>query len=206
MVEPACVTTATLSTESHIRLTIAASLLSTASVSSPNSSPAASAASSPATSPVSEGPCSSGPSLPPLPYILPALREALSSDPFWGPDYWSYLFSRASQLSGGIQALITECVDLESLVSSPTQHKPVAKRSVTTPTDQFPVSRGAPEEKGVKLRKSKLAKRQLRMKGEEIELMRRCALQTWARAAFPSKVRGEILGRGEKRVRSLTCP
>ena len=63
------------------------------------------------------------------------------------------------------------------------------------------------EEKGVKLRKSKLAKRQLRLKDEEIELMRRVALQCWAKARVPKQLRGEILGTGKMtRVRSLTCP
>lgn len=63
------------------------------------------------------------------------------------------------------------------------------------------------EEKGVKLRKSQLAKRQLRMKNEEAELLRRCALQCWARPAVPSLVREEVLGLvKEGRGRSLTCP
>src|SRR4051812_11466143 len=44
----ACVTLDTTSTESHIRFVTASSLLSTASVSSPNSSPATSTTSSPA--------------------------------------------------------------------------------------------------------------------------------------------------------------
>ncbi|PSN71935.1 hypothetical protein BS50DRAFT_544192 [Corynespora cassiicola Philippines] len=196
---PACVTTETLSTESHIRLTIAASLLSTASVASPNSE-------TPSTP--------TGATLPPLPHILPALREALSADPFWGPDHWSYLFSRATQLSAGIQALINECVNLESLVSSPPaasdkrrRRAVVTDRSVTLPGVLYAIAEDVPPEgKGARLRKSKLAKRQLRLKAEEIELMRRCALQCWAKAAVPSKIRGEILGRGDKRVRSLTCP
>lgn len=197
-------------------MTIAASLLSTASVASPNSSPASSHASSPATSPVSETPSTpTGATLPPLPHILPALREALSADPFWGPDHWSYLFSRATQLSAGIQALINECVNLESLVSSPPaaasdkrrRRAVVTDRSVTLPGVLYAIAEDVPPEgKGARLRKSKLAKRQLRLKAEEIELMRRCALQCWAKAAVPSKIRGEILGRGDKRVRSLTCP
>ncbi|KAJ4299066.1 hypothetical protein N0V90_004310 [Kalmusia sp. IMI 367209] len=208
----ACVTTATLSTESHLRLTIAASLVSTASIASPNSSPAASASSSLASSPVFEEPpqhSMDSPSLPPIPHILPALRSALDSDPFWGPSYWPYLLSRATQLSGGIQSLITDCVDLEALVSSPSSPTGIsmgATCSVTTSLGHVG-AQGNDEEKGVRLRKSKLAKRQLRMKGEEAEWMRRCALQCWAKAAVPSKVRGEILGVGkEKRTRSLTCP
>lgn len=195
---PACVVTATLSTESHIRLTIAASLLSTATVSSPSDTP------------MNEEPPNSR-SLPPLPHILPALRAALASDPFWNDtaDMWPYLLSRATQLSAGVQALIADCVNLESLVSSPTNERPGLanqKRGLTYPNVSLTTSAQV-EEKGLKLRKSKLAKRQLRLKDEEVELMRRVALQCWAKAKVPKHVRDEILGDGGKiRVRSLTCP
>ncbi|KAL1610179.1 hypothetical protein SLS60_001844 [Paraconiothyrium brasiliense] len=205
----ACVTTMTLATESHIRLIIAASLVSTASIASPSleSSPAASTSSSPASSPVFEDPphhSLTSPSLPPIPHILPALRAALDSDPFWGSTYWPYLLSRATQLSGGIQSLISDCVDLEALVSSPCS--PIGGKMVRTPSGQF-VGQGNAEERGVKLRKSKLAKRQLRMKGEETEYMRRCALQTWAKVTMPNKLRGKLLGLDtETRVRRLSCP
>ncbi|KAF1848869.1 uncharacterized protein K460DRAFT_276793 [Cucurbitaria berberidis CBS 394.84] len=200
---PACVVTATLSTESHIRLTIAASLLSTASVASPNSSPAS--------TPSTEEPCAVNRALPPLPHILPALRTALSLDPFWKDEHdnWPYLLSRATQLSAGIQGLIAECVNLESLVSSPTTERPsqLQKRGLTHPIVPFAASGQAVEEKGVKLRKSKLAKRQLRLKDEEVEMMRRVVLQCWARARVPKQVRGEVLGVGKSnRTRSLTCP
>ncbi|KAJ4309773.1 hypothetical protein N0V94_008777, partial [Neodidymelliopsis sp. IMI 364377] len=127
--------------------------------------------------------------LPPLPHILPALRDALASDPFWGPDHWPYLLSRATQLSAGIQALIVECVNLESLVSSPVADRTAfigGKRSFTTPGLQY---MGGQSDKGVKLRKSKLAKRQLRLEREEIELMRRVAMQCWAKAKLPKGVR-----------------
>ncbi|KAL5121409.1 hypothetical protein ACEQ8H_000480 [Pleosporales sp. CAS-2024a] len=193
---PACVVNATLSTESHIRLTIAASLLSTASIASPSSTPSN-----------QDAPAESR-TLPPLPYILPALRSALASDPFWSDDadMWPYLLSRATQLSAGIQSLIAECIDLESLVSSPTSDRPAQKRGMTYPhtpsTSALPV-----EEKGVRLRKSKLAKRQLRMRDEEVDLMRRVAMQCWAKARMPKHVLGEVLGTGKvSRVRSLTCP
>jgi hypothetical protein len=152
-----------------------------------------------------------GRSLPPLPHILPALRSALASDPFWNDDgdVWPYLLCRATQLSAGIQALIAECVNLESLVSWPTSGRPshaLQKRGLTYPNLPF-VKSSQVEDKGVKLRKSKLAKRQLRLKDEEVELMRRVALQCWAKAKVPKHIRGEILGTGKlNRVRSLTCP
>lgn len=197
---PACVVTATLSTDSHIRITAAASLLSTASVASPTNQ---------------EGQVRNDRTLPPLPHILPALQQAVTADPFWeGADIWSYIFSRATQLSAGIQALISECIDLESLVSSPitatttTGRPQLQTHGLTHPNRPFGAGVQSAESKGVKLRKSKLAKRQLRLKEEEIELMRRVALQCWAKARVPKQIRGEVLGitSREGRTRSLTCP
>jgi hypothetical protein len=101
-------------------------------------------------------------------------------------------------------------VNLESLVSSPIADRTAfigGKRSFTTPGLQYMTAQS--EEKGVKLRKSKLAKRQLRLEREEIELMRRVAMQCWAKAKLPKGLRGEMLGQGgdnNKRRRSLTCP
>ncbi|KAH7130362.1 hypothetical protein B0J11DRAFT_250629 [Dendryphion nanum] len=213
---PACITLDSLSTESHIRLTIAASLLSTSPIStsrsstpssSPTTSPPQSAASTPTSESVPAVPniqeteqeedAQEAPlTLPSLPHILPALRTALDADPFWGPDYFPYILSRSTLLCAGIQALITECVDLEALVSSPTSSSIPSRKQQNG------------EGQGMRIRSSKLAKRQLRMRAEELELLRRCAMQCWARAVVPSRVRNEILGLkvpGERR-RSLTCP
>jgi hypothetical protein len=103
---------------------------------------------------------------------------------------------------------MTQCVDLESLVSSPVSRQP-QYRSFTAPTLQtvrvgVGADDGDGETRGVRLRKSKLAKRQLRLKNEEMELMRRVALQCWARAKMPGLAR-EMGGEG-RRSRSLTCP
>ncbi|KNG51017.1 hypothetical protein DDE82_008136 [Stemphylium lycopersici] len=192
---PACVVAATLSTDSHIRLVIAASLLSTANVATPTQ----------------EDPPQgiSDRTLPPIPHILPALQRAVINDPFWeGSEIWGYILSRATQLSAGIQALVTECINLESLVSSPTTtDRPDSKRGLTHPSVPFVASGQVVEQKGVKLRKSKLAKRQLRLRDEEVELMRRVAMQCWAKAQVPKNLRGDVLAFGEsKRNRSLTCP
>jgi hypothetical protein len=97
-------------------------------------------------------------------------------------------------------------VNLESLVSSPINERPLQKRGFTYPGTAQPNSTPV-EGKGVKLRKSKLAKRQLRLKDEEVELMRRVALQCWAKARVPKEIRNELLGDARiVRRRSLTCP
>lgn len=180
----ACITTTTLSTESHIRLTLAASLLSTAS-------PSPSSSSSCSSSPIEEAPNTTvSPALPPLPQLLPALAVALADDPFWGADYVPHLLERATQLADGIRALMDECVSLEAEVSSPTS--PVHKG--------MRVGGGlhGVEEQGMKLLKSKLAKRQLQLHKEEEEFMKRGALQCWGRAEMGGRVRGWVLGIEDK--------
>lgn len=78
-----------------------------------------------------------------------------------------------------------------------------------SPTDAEPVSPPSAGDSGVRLRESKLAQRQLSMKREESAYMRRCAMQTWAKAALPSALRGRILGGdggSRTRTRRLSCP
>lgn len=106
--------------------------------------------------------------------------------------------------------MMVECVNLESLVSSPVTDRTAfigGKRNFTAPGLQHVALNT--KEKGVRLRKSKLAKRQLKLEREEIELMRRIAMQCWAKAQLPKGVRVEILrqnGEDSRRSRSLTCP
>ena len=113
-------------------------------------------------------------------------------------------------------------MDLEALVSSPStrslrlaptrgrtlraSHAQEYNRHFEGKQDEEGVH--AERNKGAKIKASKLAKRQQKMKEEGMDILRRCAMQCWVRAAMPSKIRGELLGRGdgEKRGRSLTCP
>lgn len=193
----ACVSVETLSTEFHIRLVIAAIL-----VSSTDDAPRISL---PATRVIADSAQGAPPrrrlqpdsTLPPLPHILPALRSAIDKDAFWG-GYWEDFYDRATQLCTGIQALIASCDHLESL------SKPTTKRSVTVP-GLFYTSAIIGEEKGAKLKKSKLAARQLRMKGEEMDMLRHCALHHWSKVGVAGKMRHELLGRDERR-RCATGP
>lgn len=222
---PECVVTETLSTESHLRLTIAASLLSTASTASPGASVAASTDRG-ADSGSDDAQTQAHPQLPPIPHIIPALRAAVEADPFWGPDYWPYLFSRANQLSASIQALMSSMADLESLVASPSPSSSPSQSSADPSASAHPASmagrslnvgRGtaarARKHTGVPMKQSKLAQRQMRMQVEEMELLRRCAVQCWGKAMVPKHVRGAVLGavyegaaERASRGRSSTCP
>jgi hypothetical protein len=101
-----------------------------------------------------------------------------------------------------VYALIRECGELEALVSSPSPHN-------SPPPKQRPAFlrlQTNSDDSGTRLKKSKLAKRQLRMKGEEMELLQRRALQCWGAVAVPADLRKQTLGKGKRRARSLTCP
>jgi hypothetical protein len=193
----------TLSTETHIRLVIAAILLS--------STEDASRISLPATRVIAETAQGAPPrrrlqaesTLPPLPNILPALRSAMEKDAFWG-GYWEDFYDRATQLCTGIQALIPACDHLEAIVSSQVTGIPTTKRSVTVPGLLY-TNAVIGEEKGAKLKKSKLAARQLRMKNEEMEILRYCALHHYAKVGVAGKMRHGLLGRVERR-RCVTGP
>jgi hypothetical protein len=141
--------------------------------------------------------------IPALPQILPALRSAIDKDSLWA-GYWETFYDRATQFGSGIKALLAACEDLESLVSPSTMNKPGTKRSVTVPTLLY-LSPVATEGKGAKLKQSKLAARQLRMKTEEMEILRHCALHHWAKTGVAGKMRHELLGRAERR-RCATGP
>lgn len=55
-------------------------------------------------------------SSPVLDFWLSSLRRALDEDPFWGPGVWKDLEIRASRLGTGIQQLVRQCHELESLI------------------------------------------------------------------------------------------
>lgn len=182
----ACIVTQTLSTESTIRMTMTATLLSKADydVASPNTQAA----------------------LPSFAFFLPSLKHATTSDPFWGPEYTSFLLQRAEKLESGLQTLIAQLGELEALVTSPTTSP---KRVSTQPILQKEAVQGT------KIRKSRLAKRQLRLYWEEQAMLKRLAEQAWGAVVLKDTTTMEqraflrAVARGKPgfgRRRSLTCP
>jgi hypothetical protein len=63
----------------------------------------------------SHQPCDDSPS-PVLDFWLSSLRKALEEDLFWGPGFWQDIEARASWLEHGVQELLRQCFELESLI------------------------------------------------------------------------------------------
>lgn len=116
---PACVVHHTLSDEAPLRLAITASLMATEATSTRSSS----ASSSPSNN---VGPA-------PLGTFLTTLRDAVASDPFWGPRAWSPILSKATALHASLRDLIAQASELETLVLSPQRGRsPVPSPSFTS--------------------------------------------------------------------------
>lgn len=183
-----------VSTESAIRATLAAALLSS---DTPGSDSNASNAE---------------PTLPDCSAILPAFEHALHHDPFWGPGHYSTIHARAQRLTAGIQDLIAQCEILESLVSSapssPTSGGPDLRRGHTI--DVLMPDKDQ-QNREIKLKKGRMARRQARLQDEQQHMIMRMAWQCWSAINMPADQRlamkaaskkGEVVGRR----RTLTCP
>ena len=53
--------------------------------------------------------------LPVFDFWLSSLRTALDEDPFWGPNIWSELEPRASNLENGIHQMVRQCIEFEQM-------------------------------------------------------------------------------------------
>lgn len=224
---PGCVVANTLSSESTIRVTITAALLSSTEPATPNDEE----------SPI-DFDCQ-GPTLPDLSAAIPSLSQAVGQDEFWGPALFEHLFERAERTFLGIQDLIYQCTNLEALVlsqpSSPSESPTTLRRIVTmpctstSPTSTSPVNAGnqgpvvltskVPKQEEMKLRKGKWARRQSSLKHEERALILKATSEAFvaqqqallAQAkqqpwSMDSKgLRLQMRERGKRR-RTLTCP
>ncbi|KAF2435550.1 hypothetical protein EJ08DRAFT_580400 [Tothia fuscella] len=205
---PACATLNILSTESTIRATLAAAQLSVPRGSNPAE-------------------CYINPDDRSLPHFLatiPALQSALTNDPFWGPGVYEHMLNRSSRLATGIHELISQCSALEALVtsapSSPTggldidlRQGPTLREIFAEQNAEIRVGEDASSTrvgKEMQLKKSRMAKRQMRLREEQKAMVARMAWQCFSVVQLPAQQRMALRAAGRKNVilrrRSLTSP
>ena len=61
-------------------------------------------------------------------FWLFSLRTALDEDPFWGPNIWTELEPRASNLENGIHQMVRQCIDFEEMHATKNVRQPEAAR------------------------------------------------------------------------------
>ncbi|KAL8795651.1 MAG: hypothetical protein Q9195_001889 [Heterodermia aff. obscurata] len=110
-------------------------------------------------------PASPATQLPVFDFWLSSLRNALHEDPFWGPDFGEHLERRAAALEHGLNELVSQCFELDSLASKGSMR--VAKAHAYAPS------------KPTKLRTSKLAEKQIALAREESSWMQQIVLGCW---------------------------
>ncbi|KAK7535079.1 uncharacterized protein J3D65DRAFT_669194 [Phyllosticta citribraziliensis] len=189
---PACVVTTSLSTEPHLRMIFTALNLA-------------------ATKP---SPC-----MPSFSFFASVLRTALETDPFWAPYYGttSSIEASAEKLTSHIHALVSQCAEIEALVtdyrdsveaastsssttSSVQSSRPSFKTARTAPASPLIQCPGAPNcGKLPAVKPSRLARRQQRMRVEEQVLLQKLVLQCWGKAALTGAIPG---GRDRAYVRA----
>ena len=134
----------------------------------------------------------SGPTLPIFTFFLSALRKAVEEDEFWGLHFYEDIEARALDLEDGIKDLIAQCCSIcnpRSASSSRTQSPetlPTARstdplgvpRLVLSPSsNQNPTS--PTRVPAVRIKNSRLAKRQIKLQREEQEWMNKIIEACW---------------------------
>lgn len=142
---PACVVNKTLDSEFSIRLLYAACLLSDVHY--------------PFTL--------EGPTLPSFMFFLNSLERALDQDELYGASFFELMQPKAHVTRNGIEDLIHQCLELDAVLSQPTSPSDPSSPEVSTPASPALAPLGGPP--GMKVKRSKMARRQMRLKMEEEE-------------------------------------
>lgn len=121
-----------------------------------------------------------GPTLPSFIFFLDSLQAALDADPLWGPDFFDLTTPKAIATRNGIEDLIHQCLELDAFITS----APSTPSDPSTPAASVEVSPvlapmgGKP---GMRVKRSKMAKRLARLEVEQEEwvgeMLQKCSLQ-----------------------------
>ncbi|KAL1306041.1 hypothetical protein AAFC00_004168 [Neodothiora populina] len=150
---PGCVVQHSIDGECQIRVLLAACMLSDAHGPGPQS----------------------GPTLPSFDFFVNVLRQALAEDELWGPDYYEHAETRAQDLNFGMQDLIKQCEKLEKVMTPPQtpEETPLpsfsyfSNRRRTIGTSSKTMYPKLPEQPGMRVKRTKIAKVQAKMAQEE---------------------------------------
>lgn len=140
---PACVVNQSLDTEFSIRLLYAACLLSDVHY--------------PFTI--------DGPTLPSFMFFLESLQRALEHDTLWGGDFLESMQSKAIATRDGIEDLIHQSLEIDIMMSRPSSPSNPSSPEISMPPSPALAPLGGTQ--GMKVKRSKMARRQVRIQLEE---------------------------------------
>ncbi|KAK4543180.1 hypothetical protein LTR36_005730 [Oleoguttula mirabilis] len=110
-----------------------------------------------------------GPTLPSFMFFLESLERALEQDPLWGEHFFETMQPKASATRNGIEELIHQCLELDARMSQPSS--PSNPSSPEASVNVSPVLAPLGATPMTKVKRSKMARRQMRLKVEEDQWM-----------------------------------
>lgn len=122
-----------------------------------------------------------GPTLPSFTFFLDSLERALAQDPLYGSDFFELTQPKAMSTRNGIEDLVHQCAALEVALSQPSS--PSNASSPTSSAQASPVlgplvTNQSSGRASTKVKRSKMARRQLKLQIEEEEwkgaMLKRC--------------------------------
>ncbi|KAK6429556.1 hypothetical protein LTR95_014298 [Oleoguttula sp. CCFEE 5521] len=118
-----------------------------------------------------------GPKLPSFMFFLESLQTALSEDSLWGPDFFDRMTPKAIQTRDGIEDLIHQSLQIDAMLSAPPSPTPPSSGESSAQVSPLLLPMG--NSPGMKIKRSKMARRQLRLKAEEEQWVEQMLLQAW---------------------------
>lgn len=122
-----------------------------------------------------------GPTLPSFIFFLDSLERALAEDPLYGTNFFELTQPKAVATRNGIEDLIHQCIELDAALSQPSS--PSAPSSAASSAHASPVlgplgTNSSSGRAAMKVKRSKMARRQMTLQIEEEkwmdEMLKRC--------------------------------
>ncbi|KAK5108567.1 hypothetical protein LTR62_008224 [Meristemomyces frigidus] len=107
-----------------------------------------------------------GPTLPSFMFFLDSLARALEQDPLWRDNFYELMQPKAIVTRDGIEELIHQCLELDNLIVSHAS-SPSDPSSPEASANSSPVLAPLGGPPGMKVKRSKMARRQMRLQVEE---------------------------------------
>ncbi|CAK3745768.1 Hypothetical predicted protein [Lecanosticta acicola] len=109
-----------------------------------------------------------GPTLPSFAFFLDSLERAIEDDDLYGHGFFEMMQPKAIATRDGVEELIHQCLELDTLLSQPSSPHPSSPESSLDASPVVGPLGGTP---GMRIKRSKMAKRQMKLKKEEEQWM-----------------------------------
>lgn len=117
-----------------------------------------------------------GPTLPSFIFFLDSLKNAIGEDDLFGDDFFELMQPKAVATRDGVEELIHQCLELDALLSQTGTPDPASPESSVPASPVVGPIGGTP---GIKIKRSKMARKQMKLKVEEEQWIQCMLQQCW---------------------------